>query len=85
MCDFHSEIKPGMKICDSCRKQVANAKKEKIDKDTDLDVEEQNIDDDDAYTDKNCCNDFLNNSVSCIEESRVRKKRIMQESTVKEN
>ena len=43
MRNFHSEIKPAMKICDSCRKQVAKAKKEKIDKDIDLDVEEQNL------------------------------------------
>ena len=37
-------------------------------------------DDDDAFTDKNSCIDFLNKSSSCIEESPVRKKRIMQDS-----
>ena len=61
------------------QKTGGKSKEKKIDKDTDLDVKEQNFDDD-AFTDKNSCIDFLNKSSSCIEESPVRKKRIMQDS-----
>ena len=61
------------------QKTGGKSKEKKIDKDTDLDVKEQNFDDD-AFTDKNSCIDFLNKSLSCIGESPVRKKRIMQDS-----
>ena len=50
------------------QKTGGKSKEKKIDKDTDLDVKEQNFDDD-AFTDKNSCINFFNNSLSCIEES----------------
>lgn len=78
MCDFHPEIKLGMKICDSCRKLLAKERKKILEKDTDL--TEQNADCDDTFTDSNRCIDLLNKSLSCIEESPITKKRIMHDS-----
>lgn len=76
MCDFHPEIKLGMKICDSCRKQLAKERKEMLEKD----LTEQNADCDDTFTDSNMCIDLLNKSLSCIEESPIIKKRIKHDS-----
>lgn len=62
MCDVRPDIKLGMKICDSCRKQLS---KEIVDT-----VESEQKDySDDILTDSKMCVDLLNESLSYIEES----------------
>lgn len=51
MCELHSEITLRMKICDSCRKQLARDKKYLLDKDVQLGA--QNIDFNHTFIDKN--------------------------------
>ena len=74
MIELNRSIKPGMKICDSCRKQLAKEgetqpmeKGEECEAGTSADKE---------FIDCNMSIEYLNKSLSCIEESPIVKKRM---------
>lgn len=73
MFGINSEVRPGMKICDSCRKQLLKEKNNLDYVELDKPSSSQT---DTNFTDPNLSLEYLNKSLSNIEESPITKKRL---------
>lgn len=84
MFEINSEVRPGMKICDSCRKQLLKEKNNVDSEELDRPSSSSKIDTN--FIDPNLSLEYLNKSLSNIEESPIlQRKGCIHLVTVKRN
>lgn len=74
MFEINKEVRPGMKICDSCRKQLLKEKNNVDSEELGRPSSSSKIDTN--FIDPNLLLEYLNKSLSNIEESPITKKRL---------